>query len=174
MWTLTPSEVGCSVLLYRLTMIDLRERIGFPSLLTNDAYIRISLLINQKSWNNDLAEYSWYEIKTTIIQRTGDWGRSTKISAISGQLWPAAQSAQQYPTSPPSLLNLHQWTGDWVWSPNINLLRQTIWPSGGTTTTKLASTAPQLLQECQNLINFWQFILQILRPTFQHQNISEV
>ena len=66
MWTLTPSEVGCSLLYYRLTTYDLRERIGFPSLLTNDAYIRISLLINQKSWMNDLAEYSWYEIKSTI------------------------------------------------------------------------------------------------------------
>ena len=66
MWTLTPSEVGGSLLYYRLTTYDLRERIGFPSLLTNDAYIRISLLINQKSWMNDLAEYSWYEIKFTI------------------------------------------------------------------------------------------------------------
>ena len=57
MWTLTPSEVGCSLLYYRLTTYDLIERIGFPSLLTNDAYIRISLLINQKSWMNDLAEW---------------------------------------------------------------------------------------------------------------------
>ena len=107
MWTLTPSEVGCSVLLYRLTTYDLRERIGFPSLLTNDAYIRISLLINQKSWNNDLAEYSWYEIKSTInpenrrLREKHKDIRNIRTTVASTPVSPAISYLSSISTEPP-------------------------------------------------------------------------
>ena len=107
MWTLTPSEVGCSLLYYRLTTYDLRERIGFPSLLTNDAYIRISLLINQKSWNNDLAEYSWYEIKSTInpenrrLREKHKDIRNIRTTVASTPVSPAISYLSSISTEPP-------------------------------------------------------------------------
>ena len=107
MWTLTPSEVGCSLLYYRLTTYDLRERIGFPSLLTNDAYIRISLLINQKSWMNDLAEYSWYEIKSTInpenrrLREKHKDIRNIRTTVASTPVSPAISYLSSISTEPP-------------------------------------------------------------------------